>query len=98
MKKILEKIVFVSLITLLLSSCCSAVYIAGSGASKSVVTHKKQWYALWGLVRMNKVSPQVLAGDAKNYTVKTEFGFGDMLTNVFTSIISLERETVTVIK
>ena len=98
MKKFFGKIVFVVTVAILLSSCCSMVFTAGTGASKSVVVKKKQWYAFWGLVRLNKVTPSVLAGGATNYTIKTEFSFGDILTNVFTSIISLERETVTVIK
>ena len=72
--------------------------VSGTGASKSKVVKKKQWFALWGLVRLNKVDAKSLAGNVPNYTVKTEFTFGDMLSNIFTSIVSIEKESVTVIK
>ena len=85
-------------ISLLFSSCYSTLIVAGTGASKSNVVEKKQWYALWGLVRLNHVDPKVLAGDGANYTVKTEFTFKDVISNVFTSIVSIESKTVTVIK
>ncbi len=74
------------------------MFVAGTGASKSTVTSKKQWFVLWGLARCNKVNPKALAGDAVNYTVKTDFKFSDILINVFTSVLSFQRETVTVIK
>ena len=94
----MKKILFLIFISLALTSCNSLVHVSGTGASKSTVVSKKQWYALWGLVRLNKVDAKGLAGGATNYTVKTGFGLGDILTDFFTSFISLEKETVTVIK
>lgn len=98
MKSVFKQIIGVGFAAMLLTSCSSTMFVVGTGASKSTVTSKKQWYALWGLVRLNKVKPKVLAGEASNYTVKKEFSFGDIITNTFTSIISLERETITIIK
>lgn len=98
MKIVSRQLFLVGLILIVLSSCNSTMFIAGTGASKSTVTSKKQWFVLWGLARCNKVNPKTLAGDAVNYTVKTEFRLSDMLINVFTSAISFQRETVTVIK
>ena len=98
MKTIAKQIFLIGLILIMLSSCSSTVFIAGTGASKSTVTSKKQWYLLWGLARCNKVNPKAMAGDATNYTVKKEFKFSDVLTNVFTSVLSFQRETVTVIR
>ena len=85
-------------IVFIFSSCYSTLNIAGTGASKSTVIKKKQCYALWGLVRINHVDPKVMAGETGNYSVKTEFTFGDVVSNIFTSVVSIESKTVTVIK
>ena len=85
-------------IAFLFSSCYSTLNISGTGASKSMVEKKKQWYALWGLVRLNHVDPKAMSGGVPNYTVKTEFTFMDGVSNIFTSLISIESKTVTVIK
>ena len=98
MKRVFKQMILVGFVAILLSSCSATLFVVGTGASKSTVTSKKQWYVLWGLARCNKVNPKVLAGDATNYTVKTEFRFNDVLTNVFTSVFSFQRETITVIK
>ena len=94
----MKNLVLAIVITFLFSSCYTTLNVAGTGASKSTVVEKKQWYALWGLVRLNRVDPKKMAGDAANYTVKTEFTFKDFCANIFNSIVSLESKTVTVIK
>ena len=98
MKNKCRQVILVAFTSIMLSSCCSSIFIAGTGASKSIVTSKKQWFALWGLVRCNKVNPKAMASETNNYKVKTEFTFGDMFTNMFTSILSFQKETITVIK
>ena len=85
-------------IAFLFSSCYSTLNISGTGASKSMVVEKKQWYALWGLVRLNHVDPKAMAGGVPNYTVKIEFTFMDGLSDIFTSLVSIESKTVTVIR
>jgi hypothetical protein len=94
----MKNLLLVVVMSCLFCSCYSTLNIAGTGASKSEVVKKKQWYALWGLVQINHVDPKELVGDAGNYSVKTEFTFNDVLLNIFTSLISIESKTVTIIK
>lgn len=94
----MKNLLLVVVISCLFCSCYSTLNIAGTGASKSVVVKKKQWYALWGLVQINHVDAKEIAGDASNYSVKTEFTPNDVLSNIFTSLVSIESKTVTVIK
>lgn len=94
----MKKFVLAIVITVSLSSCYTMVHVSGTGASKSVVVKKKQWFALWGLVKLNHVDPKEMAGGVNNYTVKTEFTFKDMLLNIITFASSCEAQTITVIK
>ena len=73
-------------------------HVSGTGASKSIVVKQKQWFALWGLVPLNTVNPKEMAEKSTNYIVKTEFSFGDILLGIFTFPISIERQTVTVVR
>jgi len=57
----------------------------GNGNCKSPAqfdTKKKQWYIFWGLLPLNNVDSKVLAGDSKNYTVRTTTSFGDGLIGI----------------
>ncbi len=94
----MKKLLLAIAITISMSSCYPIVHVSGTGASKSTVVKKKQWYALWGLVKLNHVDPKEMAGGATNYTIKTEFRLKDMLLNIITFVSSCEAETITVIK
>ena len=86
------------MIALSLSSCFTIKHVSGTGSAKSVIVKKKQWFALWGLVPLNKVNPKAMAEGTNNYIVKTEFSFKDILVGIFTFPFSIEYQTVTVIK
>ena len=90
---------FVALLIIVftLSSCFTMQHVAGTGSSKSIVEKQKQWFALWGLVPLNRVNPKDMAEKSNNYIVKTEFSFGDILLGILTFPITLERQTVTVV-
>ena len=91
--------IFLALIMIItLSSCLSMQYVSGTGASKSIVVKKKQWFALWGMVPLNPVNPKEMAEKSNNYIVKTEFSFGDILLGILIFATSFERQTITVIK
>jgi hypothetical protein len=86
------------LLVFLLSSCMSLTHVVGSGASSGVVTENKQWYALWGLVPVNKVDSKAMADGATNYTITSQQKFVDLLISVFTGVASFNVKTVSVQK
>lgn len=94
----MKKLLLAIAIIFSLSSCYPVVHVSGTGASKSIIVKKKQWFAFWGLVKLNHIDPKEMAGEATNYTIKTEFRLKDMLLNIITFVSSCEAETITVIK
>jgi hypothetical protein len=86
------------LLVFLLSSCMSLTHVVGSGASSGVITEKKQWYALWGLVPINQVDSKAMADGASNYTIKSKVKFVDYVISAFTSAVSINVQTVSVLK
>jgi len=93
------KLLFASIvIAFTLSSCFTMQHVSGTGASKSIVVKKKQWFALWGLVPLNKVNAKAMAENSNNYIVKTGFSFGDIVIGVLMFPFSLEHQTITVIR
>lgn len=71
--------------TLLLSGCNATMHTVGTGGRGDCKSpgqydaKKKQWYIFWGLLPLNHVDSKVLAGGAKNYTIRTTTSFGDGL-------------------
>jgi hypothetical protein len=86
------------LLVFLLTSCMTLTHVVGSGGSSGVTTEKKQWYALWGLVPINTVDSKAMAGGASNYTIKSQVKFVDYVITVFTSIVTVDVQTVSVQK
>jgi len=86
------------LLVLLLSSCMSLTHVVGNGASSGVSTEKKQWYALWGLVPINEVDSKAMAAGASNYTIKSKVKFVDYVISAFTSVVTINVQTVSVQK
>ena len=86
------------LLALLLSSCMTLTHVVGNGATSGVRTEKKQWYALWGLVPINTVDSKAMAVGASNYTIKSQVKFIDYVISAFTSIVTVNVQTVSVQK
>lgn len=86
-------------VSILFSSCATHVHTIGSGAQSSAeATQKKQWYALFGLVPITSVDTKEMAGDATNYTIKTEQTFVDGLISAIAGIVTINVRTVEVKK
>lgn len=85
-------------IALIMSSCFTSEHLVGTGASGSNATEKKQWFALFGLIPINKVDSKTMASGANNYTIKVERSFIDGLIGIFTGIITIYPQTITVTK
>ena len=86
------------LLVFLLSSCMTLTHVVGNGGSSGVATEQKQWYALWGLVPINQVDSKAMAGGATNYTIKSQVKFLDYVISAFTSIVTINLQTVSVMK
>ncbi|MEI0509024.1 Bor/Iss family lipoprotein [Brachyspira intermedia] len=73
-------------------------HLVGNGSQTGVTLTRKQWYALWGLVPVNDVDVERLAGGSENYEIYTRSNAGDFFINLFTGIIGFTSRTVTVRK
>jgi len=96
--KTIKAFLGIFLLVLFLTSCMSLTHVVGTGASSSVATEKKQWYALWGLVPINEVDSKAMAGGASNYTIKSKVKFVDYVISAFTSAVTINVQTVSVLK
>jgi hypothetical protein len=96
--KTIKAFLGIFLLVLLLSSCMGLTHVVGTGASSGVTTEKKQWYALWGLVPINEVDSKAMAGGAQNYTIKSKVKFVDYVISAFTSAVTINVQTVSVLK
>jgi hypothetical protein len=96
--KTIKAFLGIFLLVILLSSCMSLTHVVGTGASSGVTTEKKQWYALWGLVPINEVDSKAMAGGTPNYTIKSKIKFVDYVISAFTSVVSINVQTVSVLK
>ena len=73
-------------------------HLVGNGPQTGVTLTRKQWYALWGLVPMNDVDTERLAGGSENYEIYTRTNAGDFFINLITGILGFTSRTVTVRK
>lgn len=85
-------------LVLTLSGCFSLSHQVGRGAQGGSETEKRQWYALWGLVPLGEIDSQRMAGGATDYTVESEQTIVDILLNLITGIVTINSQTVTVLK
>ena len=91
-------VLMIVIFMIMLAGCAANVHKIGKGAQGNDVIEKRQWYILFGLVPLNDVDTNEMAGDATNYTITTEQNELDVIMNIFTSYISVVSRTVTVEK
>ena len=91
-------IITILIMSFTLSSCFTYTTVVGDGATNKRETNTK-WnhYFLWGLAPGNVSNPAELAGDSKNYDVKTEQSFVNGLLSALTLGIYAPT-TTTIIK
>ncbi len=93
------KLIVASLfLSLIMASCMTLEHTVGTGAKGNTVVEKKQWYALWGAIPINKVDSKEMAQGATNYTIKSQFKFVDYVITYFTSVVTVCVQTVEVTK
>jgi hypothetical protein len=83
-------------VMLFIVGCAAHTHIVGNGAQGDERAQQRQWYILWGLVPINTVDSHVMAGSAKDYTIKTEASALDVVLNIFTGWVTVYSRTVTV--
>ena len=92
------KVVTILLLALFFVGCTTHIHKVGSGPTAYDSEELRQWYILWGLVPINDVDTKDMAGDAKNYEIKTEVTPLDFLISIPASAVSITSRTVTVVK
>ncbi|HJM47517.1 MAG TPA: hypothetical protein QGH56_06810 [Candidatus Marinimicrobia bacterium] len=93
--------------TLLIVGCSTHIHTVGAGPQNGVKTNSRQYYLLWGLIPLNTVNTDEMAGkDIKgntitNYEIQTQIGPMDALISVASMITIaglVSSRTVTVTK
>ena len=98
MKKALSTLALTAAVALPMTSCYTMTHKVGSGGAGTEETTDRQWFILWGLVEINHVDSQEMAGGASDYTVKTEMSVIDVVINLFTAWVTVYSREVTVTK
>jgi len=80
------------------SSCFTLDHTVGKGAQGSEKHEKRVWYALWGLIPITDFDSKDLAGDAQNYSIKSQITFLDYVINLFTGWVTINSQSVVVTK
>ena len=93
-----KTIAIVVLCSFLLTGCFTMTHKVGSGAQGNTTTEERQWYVLWGLVPINNVDSQAMAGGATDYEVVTQATPVDVIIGIFTGIVTIQPMTVKVKK
>ncbi len=97
MKKMIAMLIISSFL-LLEIGCSTHHHVIGAGAKGNTEIADRQWYILFGLVPLNKVDTQEMAGGAKDYEIITQTSFLDIVMNIFTGYITIYSRTVEVKK
>lgn len=92
------RIAIISLMLLALVACSTNIHKVGSGAKGNNTQEARQWYVLFGLVPINVVDTNQMAGGATNYDIVTEQNIMDIVINFFTSMVTVTSRTVQVTK
>ena len=101
-----NKLITITLIiSMLFISCATHLHTVGYGPQIGVKATARQYYLLWGLVPINTIDTNEMAGldingkQIENYEIQTQFGPLDVVINsvsFFTIGMILTSRTVTV--
>ncbi len=83
---------------LFIIGCAAHIHKIGDGPQGGEEIVQRQWYILWGLVPLNDVDTHAIAGDAKDYEIRTEVTVLDFVISIFTGIVTVSPRSVTVTK
>lgn len=83
---------------LLVIGCATHVHKVGNGAQGYDVSSARQWYILWGLVPINEVDTNAMAGGASDYEITTSLTVIDILIGAVASSVTVSSRSVSVRK
>ncbi len=86
------------MVPLLVVSCTTHTHMVGTGPQTGQVESATQWFALFGLIPINSVNTNAMAGGAVNYEIKTSTEAIDIIIGIPASWITVSRRTVAVTK
>ena len=94
----MKKLILSFAIVLFLSACATHTHIIGEGPSTGLTEEKRQYYALYGLVPLNKVDTNAMVGDATDYRLETGVQPVDIAIGAVGGSLSIQSRTVKVTK
>ncbi len=100
MKKMRNTIASFVVIVLLLVTvgCTTHVHNVGNGLQTYQASEARQWYILGGLIPLNEIDTNTMAGNATDYEITTEYSPLDILISIPLSLVTVSSRTVTVKK
>jgi len=100
----MTKLVLVAFACLLLANCSTVLVNAPHGKTVTLLSSEptpvkvtvKNWYALWGLIPLNKNNTSDMIGklDLSAVRVKTYYSPADFIINIPLMLISLQTNTI----
>jgi hypothetical protein len=98
MGKKIVSVILVLFFVVYATGCSTHIHTVGSGGKNASTVEARQWYVLWGLVPINNVDSKAMAGDAANYTIKTQASFLDLVISAVAGIVTVNCRSVSVTK
>ncbi len=89
---------FLIVAMLFVIGCAAHVHTVGNGAQGGNMTEARQRYIVWGLVPINEVDTNAMAGGATDYEITTSITPIDFIIGVVAGSITISSRTVTVQK
>ena len=89
---------FLIVAMLFVIGCAAHVHTVGNGAQGANITEARQWYIVWGLVPINDVDTNAMAGGATDYEIMTSLTPIDFIIGVVAGGITITSRTVSVQK
>ena len=78
--------------------CTTHIHTIGNGPQTHQASEARQWYILGGLIPLNEIDTNTMAGNAIDYEITTEFSPIDILISIPASLVTVSSRTVTVTK
>ena len=94
----MKKLILLFGIVIFLGACATHTHVIGDGPSTGLSEEQRQYYALYGLVPINKVDTKSMIGDAKDYKLETSQQAVDVLIGAVGSTFTVTSRTVKVTK
>ena len=96
--RITALLLILTLFCMSMTGCMTNLHTVGRGAQTGKVETSRQWYALWGLIKLGDKDTKHMVGGAADYKIETYYGAVDMLINMVLGGFSIGSRTIKVTK